>query len=400
MRGRARLAVAAPILSIGLLVGSLVLAVVERDALTRQAGGLVPILGFVGVIVAFSSVGALLTVRRPDNPVGWMLAIVGLLFAVVVATSTVSVWGIDAGTMPRAAAEWLSVPGNLWVVALSLIAIHVPLRLPDGHLPSPRWRWFSRATIPVIAIALVGMAVQPGQIDNLDGTANPLGSDALAPLSAAFGLVILAFVGGLAGLVLRYRRSTGHERAQLRWIALGGVVFLVVFLVTLYLPVQLGLDDDAATTNAIQGVGQLAFAALPVAIGYAILKHRLYDIDVVVRRTLVYGALTATLAATYLVTVLVLQLALSAVTSDSGLAVAGSTLAVAALFRPARARIQAAVDRRFYRRRYDARTTLDAFSARLRDEVDLDAVTTELDAVVRHTFQPAHVSVWLRRADG
>jgi hypothetical protein len=203
--------------------------------------------------------------------------------------------------------------------------------------------------------------------------------------------VILSFVGGVAALIARYRRAGSHDRVQLRWVAFGGAVFLAVYVVTLPLNSIVGEQTTAGT--AITAVAQVAFAALPISIGYAVLRYRLYDIDTVVNRALVYAALTAALAGAYLGSVLLLQLVLS---PSSDLAVAASTLAVAALFRPARARIQQAVDRRFYRRKYDAVRTVEAFSGRLRDEVDLETLNSELSSVVRDTLQPAHVSVWLR----
>ena len=391
-----RLAFALPAASVGLLAISGGLASSAPHAFRAAGGSATALLSFVVVVVAFSLVGCLIALRRPESAIGWMLAAVGVLFAIVVASSSTSQWGLATGSLSRDAAEWVDVPANAWVIGLSLIGIHIPLRLPDGRLPSPRWRWLSRATIVLTAVSLVGLAVHPGRVEGVAGTANPLGSETLKVLQLAFVPVIVAFAGGLAALVVRYRRAAPRERVQLRWIALGGAVFLVVFVVTLLIPIP----EHSVAGEVSTSIAQVAFAALPIAVGYAILKHGLYDIDVVVRRTIVYGALTATLAGTYLGCVLLFQLALSSVTSDSGLAVAGSTLAVAALFRPARARIQAGVDRRFYRRRYDARRTLDAFSSRLRDEIDLGTLTVELDAVVRETLEPAHVSVWLREPRG
>jgi len=353
-------------------------------------------LSFVVPIAAFSIVGGLIALRRPGNTIGWLLATIGLFFAIVLACSSVARWGLETDALPEAVAEWISVGASVWVIALGLVGTQLPLRLPDGRLPSPRWRWFSRISLALIAVTLIGMAAQRGRVENVPGSANPLGAAWAEPLAGVIFLVILCFAVGLAALFIRYRRADTLDRAQLRWVALGGAVFLLIYLVTLPLPSLLGESARSTTAGLITGFSQAAFGALPIAIGYAILRHRLYDIDVVVNRTLVYGALTATLAGTYLGSVLLLQLLLDGITGDSGLAVAGSTLAVAALFRPARARIQAAVDRRFFRRKYDAQRTLEAFSARLRDEVDLRALSSELGAVVRETLQPAHLSLWLR----
>jgi hypothetical protein len=275
-----------------------------------------------------------------------------------------------------------------------LIGTQLPLRLPDGKLPSPRWRWFSRITLGLIVLAMVGLATTPGKVEGVRGTTNPLGSHVLSSLTTAILLLIVSFVVGLTALVMRYRRSGAHDRVQLRWVALGGAAFLGIYLITL--PMNSWGGEHSALGATITAVSQLAFAALPISIGYAILKHRLYDIDTVVNRALVYGALTATLVGAYLGSVLLLQLVLSGVTGGSGLAVAASTLATAALFGPARAHIQEGVDRRFYRRRYDARRTVESFAARLRDEVDLAALSGDLSSVVTETLQPAHVSLWLR----
>jgi hypothetical protein len=389
-------------LAAGLVVASAALVALGVTAALatpdRVAGGdsAWDALSFVPTVAAFSFIGGLIALRRPGNLIGWLLAVIGLLFAIVLACSAVARWGLETGDLRKPVAEWISVGTSLWVIALGLIGTQLPLRLPDGRLPSPRWRWFSRISIALIAITLIGMGTQRGLVEGVPRIANPLGAAWAEPLAATIFLVIVCFVIGIAALFRRYRHASELDRVQLRWVALGGGVFLAVYLVTLPLPGVLGASEDSPTADLITTISQTAFAALPIAIGYAILRHRLYDIDVVVNRTLVYGALTATLAGTYLGSVLLLQFLLGGITGDSGLAVAGSTLAVAALFRPARAHIQAAVDRRFFRRKYDAQRTLEAFSSRLRDEVDLRALSSELGAVVRETLQPAHLSLWLR----
>jgi hypothetical protein len=395
-RGRSWL-VAGMVIATAVLVALGLAAVVATTGALANGSDSWAAISFVPMIAVFSIVGGLIVTRRPGNPIGWLLAAIGLLFAIVVASSGVARWGLETGSLPQGVAEWISVASSAWVIALGLIGTQLPLRLPDGALPSPRWRWYSRISLILIAVALVGMATQQGRVEDVPGSSNPLGSASLEPLAGAFLFVIAGFAVGIASLVVRYRRADSLDRVQLRWIAFGGLLFLAVYLVTLPLASAIGENSTAGTL--LTSVAQAAFAALPAAIGYAILRHRLYDIDVVINRTLVYAALTATLAVTYLGTVLVLQLLLNGVTGDSGLAVAASTLAVAALFRPARARIQAGVDRRFFRRKYDAARTLEGFSVRLRDDVHLSSLDAELRAVVAETMQPAHVSLWLREPE-
>jgi len=288
------------------------------------------------------------------------------------------------------------VLGTTWVLALGLLGNQIPLRLPDGRLPSPRWRTFSRISIGLIAVTFVVMAMEPGRVEGVRGTSNPIGVELAKPLALVILLMILSFFGAIYSLVRRYRRADAMERLQLRWIAFGGVLFLAIYVLSLVIPAVAGWADRSTAADISVYVSQFAFCLLPIAIGVAILRHRLYDLGVVVNRALVYTGLTATLAATYLGIVLLLQLVLQPLTEQSDLAIAASTLAVAALARPARRRIQGAVDRRFYRRNYDAARTLESFGARLRDEVDLDAVAGELRGVISETMQPTHVSLWIR----
>ena len=393
---RARLAIVLPLLSAALLlVGNVLALSVAGEDETSET---VSLLSFAFPVAAFAAVGFLIARRQPDNPIGWLLIAVGVCFALVVGCVGTAIWALREDTLPQDLAEWIYVPANSWVLGLGLLGNQIPLRLPDGRLPSPRWRLFSRVSIGLIAVTFVTMAMQPGGVEGEPGTANPIGAGFARPLAAVILLMILSFGGAIYSLFRRYRRADARERLQLRWIAFGGVLFLGVYVLSLVIPAVAGWEEESTGADLAAYVSQFAFGALPIAIGVAILRHRLYDLGVVVNRTLVYAGLTATLAAAYLAVVLLLQLVLQPVTEQSDLAIAGSTLAVAALARPARARIQALVDRRFYRRRYDAAQTIESFGARLRDQVELDAVSADLRAVVTDTMQPAHLSLWLRKA--
>lgn len=283
-------------LAVGLVIASaalLVLGIAAAIDTPVRGGSRVDVASTLGLVVpvaAFTIVGGLISLRRPGHLIGWLLATIGLLFAFVVACSAGSRWMLETRAFPQAAGEWISVGSSMWVVALGLIGTQLPLRLPDGKLPSRRWRWYSRVSLALIGVSLVGMTAQPGRAEGVPGTAGPLDATWLAPLASVFLLVILSFIGGLAALVVRYRRADVGDKLQLRWIAFGGVVFLATHFVTVPLPSILGLSEDSAEATAIYIVTQVAVAALPISIGYAVLRHRLYDIDAVISRTLVDGA--------------------------------------------------------------------------------------------------------------
>jgi hypothetical protein len=347
---------------------------------------------FVVAALAFATIGALIRRRVPGNRIGPLFCLMGLLLAagdMVFQWADVALFVADlpGGT----AAAWVQDFGL--PPSFGLLAIAV-LLFPDGHAPSRRWRWVLWVAGAGIALNLVGYALRPGPLDppfeQVDNPVGIPGAREAMDAVAAVGWMLMGASVALAAVASgqRLRRARGVERAQLKWLALAGVVTgaaIGIDVVSYFVPVS-PLTDLRAI------VLPLGFTVFPLTAGTAILRHRLYDIDVVINRALVYGALTATLAATYLALVLLVGLAVG----RSGFAVAVSTLAVAALFRPARARIQGAVDRRFYRRRYNAGQTLEAFGARLRDELDLEALGADLRGVVHDTVQPAHVSLWLR----
>jgi hypothetical protein len=341
--------------------------------------------GFLALSLAIA--GGLIATRHPGNAIGWIFC----AFAVYLAAAELA----DGYGLRAAEEGWPGADVGTWVIEWSWIGeltvwAFVFLLFPDGRLPGKRWRVVAWTALAGCALALPGQALNPDIGASFEDGRNPFAVE-VAWVDVLFGLgsalLSAALLASVVAFVIRLRRARGIERQQLKWFAWAAAS------VGMIMPFAIAFWYESVLVQVLAAV---AFNALPVAAGIAILRYRLYDIDVVINRTLVYGALTATLAAAYLASVLVLQLVLSPLTEQSDLAIAGSTLAVAALFRPARARIQQIVDHRFYRRRYDAARTLEAFGARLRDEVALDSLSGELRRVVGETMQPAHLSLWLR----
>jgi hypothetical protein len=286
------------------------------------------------------------------------------------------------------------------------LGTYVLLLFPDGRLPSRRWRplaWLSGAVILLLSL---GVMLAPGQLGNLAGVRKPFGIEGAEWLTAGayvlLPLLPLCMLASALSLVLRYRRSGGEERHQIKWIAFAASVVVVLYAIAMI--VSFVFPEESWTTagsvwwlNLLTYAVLSSFATIPIAVGIAVLKYRLYEIDIIINRALVYASLTATLVALYLGGIVLLQRVFVAFTGErSTLAVVASTLLIAALFNPLRRRIQSFIDRRFYRSKYDARKTLEEFSAKLRDETDLGTLSDDLIGVVRETMQPAHVSLWLR----
>jgi hypothetical protein len=350
--------------------------------------GIVQFLSYAIFVLVFATVGALVATRRPRNPIGWILLSAGVAYEIG-GMSVASAEGGGTGSWDTLMA-W--VGSWVWMAAIGPVGTFGLLLFPSGRLPSARWRpvaWLSGAGL---AALICGLALEPGRFDDT-AIENPLGFDAVpwlpGALSAAGAIALVCgLLGSIASLRARYASARLDERQQLKWLLFAAT--LVAAGVAITVPIE--SFADPSWSDLANAITTLTVASVPIAMGIAILRHRLYDVDVVINRTLVYGALTVTLGAAYLGSVLLVGLAVG----KSGFAVAVSTLAVAALFRPARERIQGAVDRRFYRRRYDAALTLEAFGTRLRDEIDLEALGADLRGVVRETVQPASVTLWLR----
>ena len=346
------------------------------------------------IAFAFGTVGALVATRHPGNPIGWIFLGVAISTGLGGLAHGFAEYELQDGAAPStlvgAAAAYADTS---WVPFILVPATVLLLLFPDGRPPSRRWRFVGWSAVGGIAGVLFTGMVGSESIADFPGVKNPLVIDSpvMEPLMGLSGLLLLVgLFGSAASVVVRFRRAGHVERQQLKWLATAGSVVAVT------VPIVGIAFYDALGAKLADATMMIAVLGLPLSAGIAMLRYRLYDIDVVINRTLVYGALTATLAAVYLGSVLLLQLGLDSFTKGSALPVAASTLAVAAAFRPARGRIQGGVDRRFYRRKYDAQRTLASFSAHLRDEVDLAALDAELRAVVAETMQPAHVSLWMR----
>jgi MFS family permease len=343
------------------------------------------------VAVSAATVGAFLAGRRPRHPVGWLLLGVGLALNVSLLVQSYVKYGLLArpGSLPgaRYLAGFADSTALLWVSCAGFVL----LLTPTGSLPSRRWRWWARLAAVAPVVIVVGSVVQPDPLAP-DYHGNPLAVPALArvlvvPAVAGVVVVAVALLVGAGSLVGRFRRARGVERQQLRWLAYAAGLAAGLLLVALFAGFLLAKDEVVVVSLA------LGVALLPLATGAAILRYRLYDLDRIISRTLAYGLLTVLLGGGYAGVVLGLGQLLG---RDSSLVVAVATLAVAAVFQPARRRIQQVVDRRFNRRRYDAARTIAAFSARLRQQVDLDTLTAELLGVVEQTMQPTSASLWLR----
>jgi hypothetical protein len=342
----------------------------------------------------YSTVGAVAASHRPGNPVGWVLCSIGLSWGAAHFTSEYATYALLAapGSLPTAeAAAWIY--SWLWVPGLGLI-VFLALLWPSGRLPSPRWRPFAWLSVLLVAAGTIMAAFSPGPSVGLS-VRNPFGIESLPNFYEQLQALMFALIFvASASLVVRLHHARGVERQQIKWVAYAGALAGGASLPTYTVLEAVDLRWLQMVGHVLALVGILG---VPTAVGIAITRYRLYDIDIVINRTLVYGTLSATLIALYFVGIVVLQRLFVILTGQqSTLAVVASTLLIAALFNPLRRRIQFFIDRRFYRRKYDARKTLEAFSAQLRNETDLDALSDELVSVVKETMQPEHASLWLR----
>jgi hypothetical protein len=357
--------------------------------------------GFTSLFaLTFGTLGALIVAAR-RSLIGWLLLIAGLLSGMQCFAEEYAIYGVVArpGSLPGAAyLGWVN--SWIWVFIVTIVGVLVPLLFPNGRFLSSRWRLDAIAVSSFAAFLAVALSLTDGPLNNAPFVTNPFGVRGIKGIDVVTGTPEPLFIVGYGGIVacaliallsvvVRFRRARGVERQQMKFLAFGGGIMVTGFIV--------GAGFQQVKTGQVFFI--LALQIVPLSVGIAVLRYRLYDIDVLINRALVYGLTSAAIAASFFVVIVVLQTPLRSVTGGSEVAVAGSTLLCFALFQPIRRRIQATVDRRFYRSRYDAARTLDAFTSRLAGEVDLDAVGAELTSAVAVTVRPAYVSLWLRKTE-
>jgi hypothetical protein len=386
-------------ISVALLLGGIALDLVTRSTVPElpfggetEDGSLVADLV---TLLTFSVVGAIIASRHPRNTIGWLFCSVGVTIGLNSFVGNYAEFWLASGFGTSSLGEtaaWFS--SWLWTLLVYAPASLLLLLFPDGRLPSPRWRPVAWGVALGTAGGVVGNALKAGPLVDFPQIANPYGVE--GPIVGMVGIVgsIVAagsMVASVVSLIVRLRRARSEQREQIKWLAYGGAVVVSGVCVGVLI-----IPESVPASIVVMSVSLLG---LPVFTGIAIVKHRLYDIEVVINLTLVYAILSATLGVVYFGGIVLLQRVFAGLTGQEKLpqlAIVVSTLAIAALFNPLRRRVQAFVDRRFYRRKYDAAKILEAFSTRLRSETDLDALNSALVGVVRETMQPEHVSLWLR----
>lgn len=370
---------------------SLTAVALPRTQAVPDAPGMADVLLFTTGLLSFPGVGALIASRRPESPVGWLLLVIGLsITTAIFSTEYTKVALYDGAPLP--AVPIVASLGWSWIVGSGIALPLLLLLYPDGRPPGTRWRLAAIVGSGITgALAFLG-ALAPGPLAGFEiSIANPFGVDALAEAAEAatagstVALVAMAALG-VAGMAVKFRRSRGVQRQQFKWLVPPAVMFLGGLA-----GAAVGGDASPAWTVALLGM-----LTTPAAIGIAILRHRLFDIDLVIRRSITYAVVVALLGTVYAGLVLVLQGALTGVTGNETLPVALSTLVIAALFGPVRRRVRGAIDGRFYRARYDAHLTLEAFAARLRDEIEPQAVGASLVGVAQNAVRPSAASLWIR----
>jgi hypothetical protein len=349
-----------------------------------------PLVGVSGALV-----GGLVASRKPHNPVGWFFLAGACIGGLQSVAGAYAVYGliVDPGSVPLASVSaWFSK--TFQIVGSIFGFVLLPLYFPNGRPPTPRWGLITWITLGMLPVMILLAAFSPGEAVYNTGIPNPLAVEALRPVNEAlrpfvFALYIGLMLAAAMSLVVRLVRSRGEERQQIKWFVFAAALVPLWFVIN--------APIEQASPILFRVLDALIISGVSVAAGIAILRYRLYDIDRIINRTIVYAALTAVLVALYFGAIVLSQQVFVLLTGQrSTLAVVASTLVIAALFNPLRRRTQSFVDRRFYRRKYDARKTLESFSARLRDETDLEALNDELLWVVKETMQPAHVSLWVR----